>query len=99
MGKRPPHKVAKQEATEEAGVEGRIGKKAIGHYQYDKLLSNGDLVPCHVDIFPLEVRKQKPFWPERKCRDRQWLLPEAAAALVDDAGLAPVLRAFVTTSR
>ncbi|MCZ8260735.1 MAG: hypothetical protein O9333_11470 [Beijerinckiaceae bacterium] len=99
MGKRPPHKVAAQEAAEEAGVEGRIGKKAIGRYHYEKLLSNGALVPCRVDVFALEVQKQKSTWPERKRRERQWLVPEAAAALVGDAELAPILRAFAPAPR
>lgn len=94
MGKRPPHKVAAQEAAEEAGVEGRIGKKSIGHYHYEKMLSNGALVPCRVDVFALEVRKQKSTWPERKRRERRWLTPDEAAGLVGDAELAPILRAF-----
>lgn len=94
MGKRPPHKVAAQEAAEEAGVEGRVGKAPIGHYHYEKMLSNGAFVPCRVDIFALEVRKQKSTWPERKRRDRQWLAPEAAAGLVGDAELAPILLSF-----
>lgn len=94
MGKRPPHKVAAQEAAEEAGVEGRIGKNSIGHYTYEKMLSNGAFVPCRVDIFALEVCKQKSTWPERKRRDRRWLVPEEAASLVGDAELAPILRNF-----
>ncbi len=46
MGERPPHKVAAREALEEAGVEGRIGKRAVGHYHYDKLLANGATAVC-----------------------------------------------------
>ncbi|MCZ8182918.1 MAG: hypothetical protein O9322_08105 [Beijerinckiaceae bacterium] len=99
MGKRPPHKVAAQEAAEEAGVEGRIGKSSIGHYHYEKMLSNGAFVPCRVDIFALEVRKLKSAWPERKRRERKWLLPEEAADLVGDAELAPILRAFAPAPR
>lgn len=95
MGERPPHKVAAQEAAEEAGVEGRIGKTAIGHYHYDKLLAQGGAVRCRVEVFALDVTTQKSTWPERKRRERRWLgLPEAAA-LISDAELAPLLRDFV----
>lgn len=94
MGERPPHKVAAREAFEEAGVEGKIAKKAIGSYSYDKLLSNGTIANCRVDVFALEVRKQKSTWPERKRRERRWLAVEEAANLVGDAELVPLIRGF-----
>ena len=94
MGDRPPHKVAAREALEEAGVEGKAGKRPIGAYLYEKLLSNGVLVPCHVEVFALKVEKQKSAWPERKMRDRRWLSREEAAREVSDGELAPLIRAF-----
>ena len=99
MGNRPPHKVAAQEAEEEAGIEGRAGKKACGFYHYDKMLSNGTFVRCRVDVFPLEVKKQRSTWPERKHRDRRWLAREEAAQLAGDVELVPLIRAFVPPAK
>jgi 8-oxo-dGTP pyrophosphatase MutT (NUDIX family) len=95
MGKRPPHKVAAQEAFEEAGIEGRAAKTALGVYHYEKLLSNGTLTPCRVEVFALKLEKEKAIWPERKQRKRCWLALEEAATLISDAELAPLIRSFV----
>lgn len=91
MGDKPPHKVAAREALEEAGIEGQIGKKPIGHYHYKKLLTNGNIVHCRVEVFALHVEKQKSAWPERKVRERQWLSVEDAAERIDDREFAPVI--------
>lgn len=99
MGKRPPHKVAAQEASEEAGVEGRSDKRAIGFYHYDKQLSNGTIAHVRVEVFALAVGKQKSTWPERKQRERRWLGIEEAAGLISDAELAPLIRAFMPAAR
>jgi len=40
-----PHRAAEREAYEEAGLEGRVGKSAIGTYAYEKRLSGGLAVP------------------------------------------------------
>src|SRR3954447_18743086 len=40
-----PHRAAEREAYEEAGLEGRIGKTAVGVYTYQKRLPNGPVVP------------------------------------------------------
>jgi 8-oxo-dGTP pyrophosphatase MutT (NUDIX family) len=98
MGKRLPHKVAAQEAFEEAGVEGRAAKRAIGFYHYEKLLSNGVSARCRVEVFALKLEKQKSAWPERKQRKRRWLSLEAAAELISDAELAPLIRAFAPSA-
>lgn len=94
MGKRPAHKVAALEAAEEAGVEGKIGKRAIGSYHYDKVLSTGAVARCRVDVYALEVRRQNSAWPERKRRDRRWMDLDEAAGLIDDIELAPLIRGF-----
>lgn len=96
MGDKPPHKVAAREASEEAGIEGQIGKKSIGIYHYEKLLANGNIVHCRVEVFALQVEKQKSVWPERKVRERQWLSIEDAANLIDDKELAPIIRAWAS---
>ncbi|WP_181313737.1 NUDIX hydrolase [Phreatobacter cathodiphilus] len=94
MGKRPAHKVAAQEAAEEAGVEGKIGKRAIGSYHYDKVLASGAVARCRVDVFSLEVKRQNSAWPERKRRERRWMDLAEAAGLIDDIELAPLIRDF-----
>lgn len=99
MGDRPPHKVAAQEAEEEAGIEGRATKKPVGAYFYDKMLANGALVRCRVEVFALEVKKQRSTWPERKHRERRWLTREDAAALAGDVELQPLIRAFVPPTK
>src|SRR3954465_12354160 len=57
-----PHRAAEREAYEEAGLEGRIGKSAIGTYAYEKRLSGGLAVPCEVSVFPLQVKAQRKRW-------------------------------------
>ncbi len=94
MGKLPPRKVAAAEAAEEAGVDGRVSRQPVGRYSYDKVLSSGTTVRCAVDVFALEVQKQRSSWPERKRRERRWMTIEEAAGLVSDAELAPLLRRF-----
>ncbi len=92
MGQRAPHKVAELEAMEEAGVSGRIRKQPLGSYGYDKLMSDGSRVRCRVDVYPLDVRKEKASWPEKKRRERRWMGIEEAASLADDAELVPLIR-------
>jgi len=98
MGKRPAHKVAALEAAEEAGVEGKVGKQAIGVYHYDKLLSTGVVARCRVDVYALEVRRQNSAWPERKRRERRWMDLAEAASIIDDGELAPLIRSFAPGS-
>ncbi|MEH3147763.1 MAG: NUDIX hydrolase [Methylobacterium frigidaeris] len=84
---------AAQEAYEEAGLIGRVGKRAIGSYFYNKRLKNRDMVLCQVQVYQLEVRKQLASWPEQHEREGRWFsVPEAAEA-VTEAGLAALIRA------
>ncbi|MCZ8315449.1 NUDIX hydrolase [Phreatobacter sp.] len=98
MGKLAPRKVAATEASEEAGVEGSTSRRPIGRYGYDKVLSNGTTVRCAVDVYALEVQKQRSSWPERKRRERRWVPVEEAADMVSDTELAAIVRAFATQS-
>jgi 8-oxo-dGTP pyrophosphatase MutT (NUDIX family) len=92
MKGRRPHASAAREALEEAGLVGRVDKEPIGSYRYDKRLKRGMVVPCMVEVFPLEVKAQKKKWPEKGQRTTRWLLPEDAAAAVDEAGLRETIR-------
>lgn len=83
---------AAREAYEEAGLIGDIGKRAVGHYHYDKRLRSGSTVPCRVDVFPLDVTGRLADWPEKAQREAAWFTPDEAAARVEEAGLADLLR-------
>ena len=96
MKGRKPFEAAAQEAYEEAGIVGRVGKRPIGFYLYEKRLKNRDAVLCQVKVFPLEVRKQLKKFPERGQRDARWFTPSEAADMVIEAGLAGLIRAAGT---
>ena len=87
-----PHAAAAREALEEAGVVGRIGKKPIGSYSYEKRLKKGDIIVCEVHVFPLEVKRQQKNWPEKGKREIQWLSPAEAAATVLEDVLSDIIR-------
>lgn len=90
-----PAEAAAREAFEEAGVRGAVGSKPIGRFTYDKRLDeDGRSVACEVAVFPLEVARQHQVWPEVWQRETRWLAAGEAAALIDDAGLKPLLRNF-----
>lgn len=93
MRGRKPFEAAAQEAYEEAGIVGQIGKRPLGFYLYEKRLKNRDSVLCQVKVFPLEVRKQLKRWPEQKERENRWFTPSEAADAVVEAGLAAIIRA------
>lgn len=88
---RQPHDVATREARQEAGVVGRIAKRAIGSYRYEKRLAANDAIACKVRIFPLEVERQLDDWPEKGERDLRWLIPSEAAKLITDKNLSQEL--------
>jgi 8-oxo-dGTP pyrophosphatase MutT (NUDIX family) len=85
---------AEREAREEGGLVGRMGERPIGHYRYNKRLSDGSSVPCSVEVFALEVERQLKSWPERKERDTRWFELKKAAAAVDEPELAAMIRSL-----
>ncbi|MFC7474352.1 NUDIX hydrolase [Dankookia sp. GCM10030260] len=87
---------AAQEAYEEAGIRGRIGKAPIGTYAYAKRLDNGVSVPCEVVIYRLEVETLLDRWPEMGERERRWFTLEDAAAAVDEGDLGSLLLGLVS---
>jgi 8-oxo-dGTP pyrophosphatase MutT (NUDIX family) len=91
MKGRKPHASAAREAREEAGLVGRMGREPIGSYRYNKRLRSGEVVPCMVEVFPLEVRSQRKHWREKGQRATRWLLLEEAAGAVDEAGLSETI--------
>lgn len=99
MKGRKPHAAAAQEAKEEAGLLGKIVKEPIGHFHYVKNMSDGTAQLCRVDVFPLEVEKQRKSWPERDQRITRWFLLEEAAELVREPELIALIRAFTPPVR
>lgn len=88
------HVAAAREALEEAGVRGKIGKSPIGFYSYGKRLSNGAVLICSVEVFPLAVGRQMKRWPEQGQRTLGWFNPRDAASLVEEAELARLIETF-----
>lgn len=71
---------------------GRIAKRAIGSYRYEKRLAADDAIACRVRIFPLEVERQLDDWPEKGERDLRWLTPAEAVTLITDKNLSQELK-------
>lgn len=95
MKGKKPHEAAAQEAWEEAGVLGRVVKKSLGHYDYDKAAPDRTTsVRCRVKVFPLAVEAVDSAWPEFGQRRRHWFPMGEAAGLVDEKELSDLLVAF-----
>lgn len=92
MKGRKPHEAGAQEAFEEAGLVGRVGKRAIGQYAYDKRLGDDHVITCLVQVFPFEVRKRRKIWPEMEQRHQRWFTVADAADAVAEPGLAAIIR-------
>jgi 8-oxo-dGTP pyrophosphatase MutT (NUDIX family) len=91
-----PRDVAAREAFEEAGLVGRIaGKRPVGIFHYEKQLRTEQLL-CEVQVFLLWVDRQLEDWPEKGQREIRWFDPAEAAALVDEGGLAEIMRSAFT---
>lgn len=88
-----PREVAAREALEEAGLVGRIvGKRSIGSYHYSKRLPDNRERLCRVKVFLLSADRQLDVWPERGQRQQRWVDPIVAAQMVEEGGLAEILR-------
>lgn len=84
---------AAQEAYEEAGIEGRIGRACLGVYSYAKKSGKSDGL-CLVRVFPLKLIVIHADWPERRQRRREWVSLPLACARVKEAMLKRILRSF-----
>ncbi|EJZ19909.1 NUDIX hydrolase (plasmid) [Rhizobium sp. Pop5] len=92
MKGKSPRQVAAREAFEEAGVNGKISKKAIGRYSYLKRLDDGQSVPCLVEVFTLEIGSIAETFKEQDQRQMSWVRLVDAARLVEE----PELRGLFT---
>jgi 8-oxo-dGTP pyrophosphatase MutT (NUDIX family) len=87
-------KSAAQEAFEEAGVRGKISKRPVGSYAYDKRLKNGRLQHVRVAVFALAVESEADAYPELGQREKLWLPIAEAARRVDEPELMVLLATF-----
>ncbi|KAJ35672.1 DNA mismatch repair protein MutT, partial [Agrobacterium tumefaciens] len=94
MKRKKPHEAAAIEAWEEAGVRGRVRKEAVGRYTYLKMLDDGEVVPCVVDVFQIEVTGAETKFKERGERLVEWVRPDEAARRVRDIELKSLLVDF-----
>lgn len=94
MDGKKPWRAAEIEALEEAGAKGHIGNEMIGTYRYGKVLDDGQVIPCVVEVYPMFVEELMRDWKERKERKRKWFAPKAAAQRVDEADLAELLQSL-----
>jgi 8-oxo-dGTP pyrophosphatase MutT (NUDIX family) len=93
-GGMPPHDAAAEEAFEEAGVAGKVSKRPIGSYSYDKILQKGDITRCSVQVFALRVTCQHKRWPEKQERQIVWYTAAQAARRVREPHLRRIIRTF-----
>ena len=86
---------AAQEAWEEAGVKpAKIANAPLGDFDYVKDRDTGVPMRCDTQVFPIEVAALEDEFPEAGSRERKWMTVKEAADLVDEDGLAEILRAF-----
>lgn len=91
-----PADVATREAYEEAGLIGRtVGKRPIGTYHYTKRFAKRELL-CAVQVFLFDAKEQLEDWPEKNERETGWFDATEAADMVDETGLADIIRCYVT---
>ena len=90
-GKLKGYEAAAREASEEAGVTGKITNKAIGSFRYSKRLDSGERSVL-VSVFLLAVEEQKARWPEQHQRQRAWFTANLAAQRVSEPGLKKMIK-------
>lgn len=99
MKGKKPFEAAAIEAWEEAGVRGAVKKKAVGYYTYLKELENGDVAPCIVDVFQVEITEVMDDFKEQGQRILEWVSPDEAARRVREVELKSLLVEFKPRGR
>ena len=77
---------ALKEASEEAGLKGRLVGDAVGTYEYEKWGTALD-----VTVYLMEVKEEEDDWDEAAIRERRWTSLEQAAELLDDHPVHPLM--------
>jgi 8-oxo-dGTP pyrophosphatase MutT (NUDIX family) len=84
---------AAREAREEAGVKGKVKRKAIGRFSYVKREKTSERM-IDVTVFLLSVQKEYKRWREASQRQRAWFAPETAAGYVQEPELSSLIAAL-----
>ncbi len=82
---------ALREAREEAGIVGKVRRKALGSYAYLK----GGAHSLDVAVHVLKVERETEHYRERSQRRKLWIAPAEAAAMVVEPGLQALLATLV----
>jgi 8-oxo-dGTP pyrophosphatase MutT (NUDIX family) len=82
------------EAVEEAGLLGVLSKEPIGQYFYQKRFVRY-MQTCRVEVYSLQVVRQRDDWPEKHERSTQWFPAEEAMELVSDPELGELIGVFI----
>lgn len=99
MKGKKPFEAAATEAWEEAGVSGAAKKKPVGRYTYLKELDDGNVAPCIVDVFQIEVAQVRTDFKEQGQRLLDWVSPDEAARRVREIELKSLLVDFKPAGR
>ena len=81
---------AEKEALEEAGIKGKIYKKSIGIYKYEKWGGK-----CVVEVFPFKVKKEEDEWDEMYIRQRKWFPVKKALKKLKNKQLQEIIIKYV----
>ena len=91
---------ALQEAWEEAGaIFVAAPAVQVGRFASVKVSDSGLAEPSEVVVYAAQVRALADDYPEVGPRRRRWASPAEAAELVDEAGLAELIRGFAGAAR
>jgi 8-oxo-dGTP pyrophosphatase MutT (NUDIX family) len=88
---RKDHVAARIEAEQEAGLIGKARRKTVGSFLYWKRLADR-FERVEVSVYPLRVTGALRAWKEQAERQVQWMSLSDASIVVDDPGLATLLK-------
>jgi len=91
---RKDHVAARIEAEQEAGLTGKIRRKTLGSFLYWKRLADR-FERVEVSVYPLRVTGALRAWKEQAERQVQWMSLSDASIIVDDPGLATLLKKLI----
>lgn len=89
---------AAREALEEAGVVGEIASRKLGSFDCHKRVKNGAMLPLHIEVFTMEVVRQRRDWAEKGHRTIAWCTLDDALVRVREPGLRKLIIKFAKTA-
>ncbi|MDO5058276.1 MAG: NUDIX hydrolase [Lautropia sp.] len=83
---------AQQEAWEEAGAKGPVRPEPVGQYLHTNVHAEDFVQQLEVRVYRIDEPSLHDDYPEAGQRERRWLPLAEAAGIVDQPGLASLLR-------